>query len=755
MTAIGIEERVLGLAESGEVGGLEDLWLELLESPPADASFYNRFTRAMRRAHQLDMALSLILMLLDQLSAQGKGEVLYPIAKVLAPFWPASPELRKLASQGLRGTYGHIPQYSQMIGACKGLPLDQALKKFEGLLKLLPGEVYSHAYWGQGIIQSLDIPANKIVLDFDAEKGKTLAIDFFLKHLTYLPPDSFLAMRAKTPEQLSEMAEADPLKVVTLAVQGAGGRMKQQDLKTLFLDRVIPESSWNSWWGRARSELQLSPMVDFNARGGAHAEIVLRDQPRTIEEEVQELFFGPEAGLSERIAAAGKLASAQKASGMRPDAELVNKMVHQLASEFSDQTELTTVERAEMAFLAQDLQAMAGNGSLFAEPADLVRQITDYEDLLHFGNEDYAVRALAILLERDSDAGVEQAAEQFPRASSRLAQAIWKAADTEHHTQVAVRALRRLLDHPLESPDTYVWAVRSILEGRWEHLSDYIMLSTLVPELIRNVEDWNHLFQREAGAEEQRPAMKLLVGKVRAMLQARNFAPICAAAEQMSVDEVHELHHAIQTADAFNQGFKTAVEHQLLLTRKDLETASQAAAAATAAESEFHWCTPRAREMKLAELRELNTVTIPANALEIEKARAEGDLKENAGYIYAKEKQKLLAQQSARLQMDLSTARPFNPGRVRTDTVGFGVSFDAEDLASGQQEHYTVLGRFETDPDKHIISYQSPFMQPFVGRKPGDEVLVKPPEGGEKRYRIVSISNALESGEWDIPEQGE
>ncbi|MBI3736804.1 GreA/GreB family elongation factor, partial [Candidatus Sumerlaeota bacterium] len=209
------------------------------------------------------------------------------------------------------------------------------------------------------------------------------------------------------------------------------------------------------------------------------------------------------------------------------------------------------------------------------------------------------------------------------------------------------------------------------------------------------------------------------------------------------------LRKTIQQHPALNETFKAAADKQLRLTRKDLETA----APAPPTEADVHYCTGRMRAEKLRELAELNCVTIPANSREIETARQEGDLRENAGYHAAKDKQKMLMQQTLQLQQALSITRVITAQNVRTDAIGFGTTFEADNLASGKTESFTVLGRWEADPEKHILSYLAPMVQQFLGKKAGDEIVIKHPGGGETPYRILSISNALASGEWDVKEE--
>lgn len=758
-----LAERALELAQNGEVDKIEDNWLELNDSPPTSVEFYNQFVRALIKSKAPEKANSLTLMLLDELANRSQWETLMPIVESLAGTLPDSPQFRHLASRVLKGLYGGTPNFSPMVQACKGLPLDQALKRFKVYLQLFPGQVYAHATLGVGVIQSLDLRAGKAVIDFDSEKGRTFTLQGIRQFLTYLPPEHFLAKAMTDPDQLLSLAEDDPLALVRLMLQSFKGRLKQSDFKSLLLSNVLPESRWTSWWNRVRTILRSDPYIDFDPRRGAHSEIALRSKPKTVQEEVEDLFFSREATLADRIAA---IQSLKKAADQEPLApELQDRMLKVLNAEFQMLPETNLAERIQIALLSQDIQALGTQLDPSADPItpgkQLLQNVQDYGFLADVDNYEYAYRALQYLIERDNDQGITRAAELLPKASVRLAQAIWRELEQEHHADLAVQTLQRVFQQPLENPETYLWAVKSVAEGGWEHLEDFFPVSWLVPELLEQLEAWEKLYGRPAVDKDTQAAAKLLMSRVRSILQANHFAPLCNAVENMPLDQVQRVRKGVLNNPAFNEVYRAAADRQLVLTRRDLETATAAAAsaasstssAAAPSESTLHYCTERARELKLRELRELNTVIIPANAQEIEKARAEGDLKENAGYIYAREKHKLLMQQSLRLQQDLATARVYKASAVKTDTIGFGVAFDAENMKNGRTEHFTVLGRFETDPDHNVLSYQSPFMEQFIGKTVGDQLTVKHPGGGETPYRIISITNALESEEWStIPE---
>ena len=128
----------------------------------------------------------------------------------------------------------------------------------------------------------------------------------------------------------------------------------------------------------------------------------------------------------------------------------------------------------------------------------------------------------------------------------------------------------------------------------------------------------------------------------------------------------------------------------------------------------------------------------PANSKEIAIARSYGDLRENHEYKAAKEMHKLLMRRKGELEDQLVRARGTDFSTVKTDQVGLGTVVGLTDLQTQHTETYTILGAWDFDADKHIISYLSPMAQALLGHKPGEEVRYET-EGAAKHYRIDSI----------------
>jgi transcription elongation GreA/GreB family factor len=134
-------------------------------------------------------------------------------------------------------------------------------------------------------------------------------------------------------------------------------------------------------------------------------------------------------------------------------------------------------------------------------------------------------------------------------------------------------------------------------------------------------------------------------------------------------------------------------------------------------------------------------VKIPANSKDIALARSYGDLRENHEYKSAKEMQKVLMRRKSELERDLARARGTDFANPRTDIVSIGTHVTLNDTASGATEQFTILGAWDGDPDKHIISYLTPVGQALLNQPLNGEAALEM-DGVTKRYRITSIELA-------------
>lgn len=138
------------------------------------------------------------------------------------------------------------------------------------------------------------------------------------------------------------------------------------------------------------------------------------------------------------------------------------------------------------------------------------------------------------------------------------------------------------------------------------------------------------------------------------------------------------------------------------------------------------------------ELEQLKTHERGKIAKVIDEARELGDLKENAEYHAAKEKQGLMEARIAELTDIVGRAQVVDPSTLAHERVSFGSTVILGDQASGEEVKYTIVGSMEAEPENGLISFQSPMARALIGKEEGDEVEVTLP-GGKKKFDIEEI----------------
>ena len=143
-------------------------------------------------------------------------------------------------------------------------------------------------------------------------------------------------------------------------------------------------------------------------------------------------------------------------------------------------------------------------------------------------------------------------------------------------------------------------------------------------------------------------------------------------------------------------------------------------------------------ERRQTDYRELVDKKIPANSKEIAIARSYGDLRENHEYKAAKEMQKILLRKKDDLEAEFNRARGMNFANANNDVVGPGTIVQVTDLTTNQVETFTILGAWDSDTERGIISYLSPGAMALVNRKVGDVVEFEL-QGSKRRHRVEKI----------------
>lgn len=141
------------------------------------------------------------------------------------------------------------------------------------------------------------------------------------------------------------------------------------------------------------------------------------------------------------------------------------------------------------------------------------------------------------------------------------------------------------------------------------------------------------------------------------------------------------------------------------------------------------------------ELKKLRNVERPAVIKAIAEARAHGDLSENAEYAAARERQGFIEGRIQELENAIACADIIDVASLKGPNVMFGARVTVLDEDSEDESSYQIVGEYESDITKGLISINAPIARALIGKKQGDSVEVHTPKG-VKYYEILSVTYA-------------
>ncbi len=149
--------------------------------------------------------------------------------------------------------------------------------------------------------------------------------------------------------------------------------------------------------------------------------------------------------------------------------------------------------------------------------------------------------------------------------------------------------------------------------------------------------------------------------------------------------------------------------------------------------------TPEGHAKLREELNHLRSVERPRVIQMIATAREHGDLKENAEYHAARDKQSFIEGRVKEIENKLARAEVIDPTKLAGSRVAFGATVKLQNTQNEEEVVYRILGADEADLNSGSISISSPLARSLLGKEAGDEVKMRMP-GGERLYEILEVS---------------
>ena len=584
----------------------------------------------------------------------------------------------------------------------------------ERLSEISPGNFCLHKNWGAGKVKTWDLPRGKVVIDFERQPNQEMAIQFAIQKTEPLAAEHFSAKKLENIDELRDLVKNDPAELVKRTLESHGGNMMLDQLDRELCGSVVPEDDYKKWWDRAKKAMRenhiflvpskrTDPLI-LRANSNSPAATLVADFTDTRD---------PKAKVK-------SLENIRKNFGVFDEnqAELKNlidginafclkgrKLYLSLVLEF-------LVARDEIVDHFDDVELADSDLRL----ADVIN--TEQERLVDSLKGRSAATQRRIFESFPGAFGetwVKEMLNVFDQVGSRGVTEIAKylqenGADEEFHKHLRMAIANRSL-----GPDALIWICRE----REKSSAEVFTFET--GNSILNLLDRDHV----ADGPSKSARLRSLLMNDKTLI-----ADLLTDAQEA---EARQFGRKLYNSPVFSD-----LDRKSLMARviKACPETQDLVTGEFEKKSEGVISSHESIEKRKATLEEVTKIKIPENTKEIAVARSYGDLRENFEFKAAKQMQAVLMRRKSQLEKELAHAQATDFANADTSVVNIGTIVHMED-DGGKAVTYTILGAWDSVPEKNIVSYLSEIGMTLLGTKPGDRMEVRDMDTETNRFLTV------------------
>ncbi len=587
-------------------------------------------------------------------------------------------------------------------------PVNESFARLERLMAFQPGRLVLNQTWGLGEIKRIDSFYRRITVDFRARKGHQLTFDAACETLVFAPEDHILVTQRADPDRVQKMLKEEPGEFVRSMLKSFGD-MPVTRLEELSAQHgFVKQANWKTFWEKARAELRKDKLVEIPTR---------RTEPIHLKKTAETYGDGWFTAFAQMTDPKSILSSVRELQGTQrfkalPDADRA-KIAERLAFALKGARGVDDALYARLAFCLDELKL---------DPERVAKARTY---LWTDGRYLAAARALparetetlvVFLTADDRETRKHELFKVLPEMCFPFLTETLTFFKTDADCEEAVAAL-------LKKPSAPATLVTLVL-GRYEDFKHWTKLPPLVVILTHAI---------ALGEGRQSGETLRMQNMIRRLFADKKW--------------LEGIFAQLQPADQalFFERFQASIAwdpstHHLIVVRMTHivpDLASRQVKKAEAPKAERITSLRSYAERKAAYQKLIN-VDIPANTARIEFARSYGDLSENAEYQYAKDEQRALLQKQTLMQEEINVVKAVDFAHVVSDAVCPGTTVRIS-TADGRALAYTVLGEWDNDLERGIISNKTKLAQNMIGRKAGDTFDLPDADGNVTTATITAV----------------
>lgn len=588
-----------------------------------------------------------------------------------------------------------IPEVEKLVKAGK---LSQA--EGEKLSRLPVGAFCQHKSWGAGRVKEWDDLADRMVIDFEGKPGHVMKLGFAAGSLQPLADDHFIARRVGDLAGLRKMSQDDPAALVTLALTSHNKSLSLDQLEQLLTPYVISAADYKSWWSAAKRAIKSHRHIVVPVK--RTETLVLRDSETKAADTM----------IASLIAARDMKSKLNALAALRKDLDLFENAPVELLLPLEHIND--TVRKAWKLHLKEALQLLLARdemvesvpgATLPANSITLVEILRDARPSLATAVNGLPVSMLGRVYQAFPAAfpdrmWVPEALDHLTKTGGRAVSELAALLDANDELDVLAEYLKKAVRNRRLSTDLLIWVCRE-RAGMAISVFDLDLGNAIIDVLLND-----HM----AGGPKR-------VGRLHDAF-ADDAGLVGEMAADADEDELRLFARRVLSTPVFDELTRRSIMGRIIKTRPEMQQLMEEGSSAQDNALIVSWDSLERRKL---DLEELVKNKIPQNKKDIQIAREYGDLRENFEYKSARQQQAVLLRMQSKYERELRNARGTDFAGTPTESVGIGTIVDFDDVQTGARETYTILGAWDSDVEKRILSYLSAVAKVLIGKSVGEE----------------------------------
>ncbi len=708
-----------------QTGSVREVWSRLLGIIPEEISFFQHVQRKIAKTLGKDKSAVILHELYEVYKAKADWDTAIDILKQILSYDEKDSWARREIVSCFREKYSKHSMLEEYIVASSLTQsfrnVFEAILEFEKHIAFDTGNFVFHNTWGVGRIAKVD--RNNLVIDFAKKRGHSMSLKMGVNALQTLSRDHIWVLKSIwKKDKLKQKVKEDPEWALRVIIKSYNNCCHHKRIKDELVPSVLEPSEWTSWNTKAKVILKDDPAFGVNPDN--IDEYIVRDSLISIEEKIYNEFkaqkdFFPKIDLLIAFSKKGDTESEYFS-------EMFEYFISYLKT-LSQVNEKTIASYLVVKEVAAEHPHL--NLSVQYNFAELFSKIEDYSLVYSQIKDSNLRRSYLQHIKNFVPQWADVYAKLFPEIlSTEIIEALLKNGYEDKVKEIAALSFENYRNYR----EAVVWFFKNVQGEEWfssleiPYEKQLITLIHILDITFKEIANHKNTVENK---KINRQIISVLFGKDNLLEEYML---------DNDTDTITRLYTLVDDVKDLAPALKMQLRNKILEKHKDFKFYGIQEKTDTA---QGLLVTSKMMEEKQKELRRLIDEEIPENRKELAYALSLGDLRENAEYKAAKERQSMLDNRVRTYQEEIDRAQIVDPAAVSANRVAFGTVVRLQNNITNEEETLTILGPWESNTDAGIISYLSPLGLKLCGNREGDTLRFSI-NNSERNYTVKSISVA-------------